>query len=255
MKVRNQVEYRVWGRHALFSDPVTRVGGEKFSYQIPTYQAVKGVTESIFWKPTIIWKIDQVRVMTAIRTEVKHIRPINYNTSGNTLSIYTYLADVEYQVRAHFEWNLNRPDLASDRDEHKYHNIARRMIERGGRRDIFLGTRECQAYVEPCEFGQGKSFYDDVPGELHFGLMFHSFAYPDETGQETLGVRFWRARMAQGGIVNYPPPEEIGPELCRELRGAAAKLFGEGNFSGLDEPGLAALAGEEEPYGLGTTAL
>ena len=40
MKVRNQVEYKVYGRYALFSDPVTRLGGEKFSYQVPTYQAL-----------------------------------------------------------------------------------------------------------------------------------------------------------------------------------------------------------------------
>ncbi len=29
------------------------------------------------------------------------------------------------------------------------------MIARGGRRGIFPGTRECQAYVEPCHFGSG----------------------------------------------------------------------------------------------------
>ena len=32
-------------------------------------------------------------------------------------SYYTYLCDVEYEVRAHFEWNLNRPDLEVDRNE------------------------------------------------------------------------------------------------------------------------------------------
>ncbi len=52
------------------------------------------------------------------------------------------------------------------------------MIERGGRRDVFLGTRECQGYVEPCKFGE-KGFYDDY-GEMSFGLMFHGFDYPDE---------------------------------------------------------------------------
>ena len=39
-KFRNTVEFQVSGNYALFSDPVTRVGGEKFSYQIPTYEAV-----------------------------------------------------------------------------------------------------------------------------------------------------------------------------------------------------------------------
>ena len=32
MKIRNQIEYCVWGNYALFSDPIARMGGEKFSY-------------------------------------------------------------------------------------------------------------------------------------------------------------------------------------------------------------------------------
>lgn len=54
-KKRNTIEYMVYGDYALFSDPVTRVGGEKTSYHIPTYEALKGITESIYWKPTIRW--------------------------------------------------------------------------------------------------------------------------------------------------------------------------------------------------------
>ena len=30
-KKRNSVEFKVTGRYAMFADPVTRVGGEKFS--------------------------------------------------------------------------------------------------------------------------------------------------------------------------------------------------------------------------------
>lgn len=58
------------------------------------------------------------------------MRPVKYN-GGNDLAYYTYLSDVEYQVRAHFEWNENRKDLADDRNENKHYDIARRMVERG----------------------------------------------------------------------------------------------------------------------------
>ena len=149
---RNSIEFRVWGRYALFTDPLTKVGGEKFSYQVPTYEALKGICKSIYWKPTLIWVVDEVRVMKRIRTQTKGTKPLNFG-GGNTLAIYTFLADAEYQVRAHFEWNNARPELGTDRNEHKHHNIAKRMLERGGRQDIFLGTRDCQGYVEPCEFG------------------------------------------------------------------------------------------------------
>ena len=92
MRYPNLVEFEVSGDYGLFSDPIMRVGGEKCSYHIPTYEALKGVLASVYWKPTIIWVVDAVRVMNPIRTEVKGIRPIKYN-GGNDLSYYTYLRD------------------------------------------------------------------------------------------------------------------------------------------------------------------
>ena len=54
MLERNSIEFKVWGRHALFTDPLTRIGGEKCSYHVPTYEALKGIAKSIYWKPTFI---------------------------------------------------------------------------------------------------------------------------------------------------------------------------------------------------------
>ncbi len=234
MGYRNTVEFQVSGAYALFSDPATRVGGEKTSYHIPTYEAVKGILQSVYWKPTIIWVIDEVRVMNLIQTESKGVRVPKYN-GGNDLSIYTYLKDVCYQVKAHFEWNENRPELAEDRNEHKHHNIAKRMIERGGRRDIFLGARECQGYVEPCSFGEGSGYYDAVD-ELAFGYMYHGITYADEAVRvEDFGkmtIRFFRPVMKKGILV-YPRPEECA--YHRAVREVPIKAFGEGNFCGFNE--------------------
>ena len=82
----NNVEFEVYGNYALFSDPIMRVGGEKCSYQVPTYEALKGILMSVYWKPTIIWYIDKVRVMNQIQTEVKGVRPIKYTGNGNDLA-------------------------------------------------------------------------------------------------------------------------------------------------------------------------
>ena len=93
---RNSIEFKVWGGYALFSDPITRIGGEKFSYQVPTYEAMKGIAESIYWKPSIIWFVDAVRVMKRIQTESKGIKTIVMDGSKpSDLSFYTYLKDVE----------------------------------------------------------------------------------------------------------------------------------------------------------------
>lgn len=217
---RTSIEFRTWGRYALFTDPVSRIGGEKCSYHIPTYEALKGVAKSIYWKPTLTWIIDQVRVMKHIRTQTKGTKPLNFG-GGNTLAIYTFLADVEYQVRAHFEWNLHRSELKADRIESKHLAIARRMLERGGRQDIFLGTRDCQGYAEPCAFGSGAGAYDTA-GELAFGLSFHGFDYPDETGKNELRTRFWMPKMVNG-VIRFIRPEDC--KVSRFVREMNCKQF------------------------------
>ena len=219
-KPHNSIEFKVSGRYALFTDPLTKVGGEKCSYHVPTYEALKGVAKSIYWKPTLIWVIDEVRVMKHIRTQTKGVKPMEFS-GGNSLAIYTFLADVEYQVRAHFEWNEHRTELSGDRIDGKHHAIAQRMVERGGRQDIFLGTRDCQAYAEACVFGEGVGALDDA-GELAFGLTFHGFDYPDETGDGKLHARFWRPTMVNG-VIRFQRPQD-----CVErkfIRGMTMKLF------------------------------
>ena len=230
MSHRNSIEFKVWARHALFTDPLTRIGGEKCSYQIPTYEALKGIAKSIYWKPTFIWVIDKVRVMKRIRTQTKGTKPLVFS-GGNDLSIYTFLADVEYQIRAHFEWNMHRPELKGDRIEGKHHCIAQRMVEKGGRQDIFLGTRDCQGYVEPCEFGAGSGAYDGE-GDLAYGLMFHGFDYPDETGDNKLHARFWKPTMTNG-FIHFDPNDRT---LCRNfVREMGVKKFGIESLRGVGD--------------------
>lgn len=204
------MSFRLWGRYAMFTDPITKIGGEKCTYHIPTYEAIKGVLKSIYWKPTLIWVVDRVRIVKPIRTQTKGTKPLVWG-GGNSLAIYTFLHEVEYQVEAHFEWNEHRPELVSDRIDGKHFSIAKRCLEKGGRQDIFIGVRDCQGYVEPCDFGEGEGHYDDID-ELSFGLMFHGFDYPDETGSKTLNTRFWRPVMCKG-VIDF-----IRPEHCDTKR-------------------------------------
>jgi CRISPR-associated protein Cas5d len=111
------------------------------------------------------------------------------------------------------------------------------MIERGGRRDIFLGTRECQGYVEPCKFGEGAGEYDNY-GELSFGLMFHGFDYPDEVEKDKFYARFWQPKMIDGVI------EFIQPEKCSIRKFVRTMKANPPASIGLEEEGL--LEGYEE---------
>ena len=226
MVEENILSFRVYGRKALYTDPITRVGGEKLSYPVPTFEAVKGIAESILWKPTIRLVPLRIRVMNPIRMRSEGIRPIAYN-GGNTLSQYTYLADVDYQVEFRFVWNEARPDLMHDRNENKYFFMFKRMIEKGGRRDVFLGTRECQAYIEPCIFGEGQGYYDkksesEDDSVIDFGVMLHGVDYPDEVGGDELRVRLWNCAM-KNGIIEFVSPEEC--TMVRTIRKAEKKTF------------------------------
>lgn len=229
----NLITYKVYGRYALFTDPLTRNGGEKNTLIVPTYQALKGITESLYWKPTLIWRIKRVKILNPIRTETKGIRPIKYS-GGNDLTRNTYLRDVAYLVDAYFVFNENRPDLSADFNENKHYFIAKRSLEKGGRRDIFLGTRECQAYIEPAAFDLEPSVYEGM-GEMDLGFQYHSISYPDENNKQQMTVKFWHPKMVNG-VIDFCQPEDCLDE--RILRTYNQKQFGPTNFTGLEESGL-----------------
>lgn len=225
----NKITYRVSARYALFTDPMSKLGGEKSTLMVPTAEALIGVTSSIYWKPSIKWIIDEVTILEPIRTESKGIRPIKYD-GGNDLAYYTYLREVSYLVTAHFEFNTLREDLKADFNEDKHYQIAKRSLARGGRRDVFLGTRECQAYVEEVT-GQEESCYKDMP-DMEFGLMFHSFVYPDQSGKSELDALFWYPKMKHG-VITYCLQEDCPRRVF--VKKMEPKAFSKNNYTFLNE--------------------
>lgn len=195
----NTVEFEVSGKYGLFCDPIFKLGGEKYSYLVPTHNALREFMMSIYSKPTIIWHIDAVRIMTPFRMESRSVLVPKYNSSQKDLSYYTYLRDCRYQIRAHFEWNMNHPEYEQDRNVHKHREIAKRAIQRGGFRDVFLGSRECQADVEPCVFGEGSGAFDNTPEKvldlMAYGITYADEAYSEET-KNKLTAHLWSPVMA-----------------------------------------------------------
>lgn len=104
------------------------------TYEIPTYEAIKGVLKSIYWKPTFEWIVDKVRVMNPIKMETRGVK-LPKLTGKNDLAYYTYLMDVRYQVTAHFEWNMNRSEFEMDRNREKHYGIfAKSLLQRRTKR-------------------------------------------------------------------------------------------------------------------------
>ena len=170
---------RIWGDYGLFSSAHSKPGGDKSSYLVPTKSALQGIADSCYFKPTFINRIDEVKVINEIKTETMGARTLMMNGS-NDLNSYTMIKSPEYLVKFHFEWNLDREDLAQDRNIKKHEAIMKRSLKKGGRRDIFLGTRECYGFVEKIdkeEYENAKSFYDGQ--SLSFGIMFSETSMVD----------------------------------------------------------------------------
>lgn len=176
-KRRNIITFKVYGKRALFAEPIMHMSGEKLSLQYPTYEALKGICESIYWRPTLIWVVEKVRIMNPIEMYTEGVRLLKADF-GPDLSYYTYLLDPCYIVQAHFTWNYKYVNLENDRNINKHSIIAQRALRSGGRRTPYLGTSECNGYVEPCKFEEGEGFYDGK--SIDFGYGYHGITYNDE---------------------------------------------------------------------------
>lgn len=208
--------YRLTGDYALFTEPSTKGGGERYSYSVPTHEALRGITSKIYWKPTIQIVIDEVKVINQIKRETHGVRTLTKtftNNQGVDRVHYTYLKDVEYLVKFHIEWNEGRLDLAHDRNAGKHMAMMERSIERGGRLPIFLGISECRGYVESLtedDYLNTQSIYDGVT--IPFGLMFNRFYYGDDGEVEletnTIMTTFADVTMVDG-VINYESVEEV----------------------------------------------
>lgn len=201
--------FKVKGPYGLFTRPESKSGGEKASYSIPTRQALNGIVDAIYFKPTFRNVVDEVKVINPALTAVMGIRALIGSGSKNSadLNYYSYLLNPEYLVKSYFVWNNARQDLAGDRNQKKHEEIFKRSLEKGGRRDAFLGTRECLATIEAIDedyYNTAKSYYDGK--KIQLGLMFQEFDYPS-SGKGKLVSYFDDIEMVDG-IIKFRDKEE-----------------------------------------------
>ena len=205
---------KVYGDRALITAPESKSGGEKFSSQIPTREMLRGIIDANYFKPVLRNVVDEVRIMNEIESYTQGTRLLLKNYKSD-LSAYTFLTNVCYYVKFHFEWNEAREDLKGDRNFKKHEAITERSLKRGGRRPIFLGVSECMGYIEELtegEYEHDEGHYDDK--NLGFGLMFNEFIYPDKPGGMLKAV-YVPSNMKKGRI-NYEELE--GQGIINEVR-------------------------------------
>lgn len=197
---------KVFGDRALITTPESKSGGEKISYQIPTWEMLRGILDANYFKPTICNIVDEVRVINKIESYTQGTRLLLSDYSSG-LSAYTYLSNVIYYVKYHFEWNLDRKDLEADRNFKKHEAITERSLKRGGRMPIFLGVSECLGYIEELtetEYEQDPGYYDAT--NLSFGIMFNGFIYPKEPNGVLVST--YAPMFMKNGRITYLRPED-----------------------------------------------
>jgi CRISPR-associated protein Cas5d len=222
------IVFIVRAERALFTRHDLRV--ERFTYPVPTFGALAGVLRSIYAKPTFYWVPTKILILKPIQYQNIQVNEVKDSvitqrpfiaSDRRVQKMQTYLYDVHYVVEAHFEWSGKQPE---DENLGKHLSIFQRSLDAGGRRDVFLGLRECTAIVEPIDekFNALKpeDRFDAVVDEqykewkrlgqtgltISIGLMFHGWDWSSaKDGTDT--PTFFHA-MVQDGILEYPHPDD-----------------------------------------------
>lgn len=219
--MNNSIKLRVWGDFACFTRPEMKV--ERFSYDVITPSAARGILEAIHWKPQIRWVIDRLHVLKPIRfTSLRRnelaaprksprmkipigaVRKAMQSGHGR-LGIYiederqpraaTVLRDVEYLIEAHF--NL----LFGDEPPAKHYEMFKRRAEKGQCfHHPYLGCREFDCQFAWLEGHPPRGAYAGT-GEHDLGYMLHDIDFADG-----MTARFFRAVMRHG-VIDVPPFE------------------------------------------------
>ena len=207
------VKVNVCGDYALFSRPELKV--ERYSYDIITPSAARGILEAIYWHPGMRWIIDKIYVKNPIqftsvrRNEVKSkILASNvlqaYNGADKTLYISTkedivqrasqLLCNVSYTIEAHFE--MTEKANASD-NPGKFKDIIMRRLRKGECFHApYFGCREFPVNFALCEEEEIHTAYD-VVAEKDLGIMLFDMDYSDP---ENIKPMFFRAVMRYGVV-------------------------------------------------------
>jgi len=229
MKIKSPpLVFSVRAERALFTRPDLRV--ERFTYPVPTFGALSGVLRSIYAKPAFYWVPTRVLILRPIQYQNIQINEVKdaiitqkpfIATERRVQKMQTYLYDVHYVVEAHFEWSGKEPE---DENLGKHLDIFRRSLEVGGRRDVFLGLRECTAIVEPiaAKFNALKpqDRFNAVFKEqqeiwkrtgqtgltMSIGLMFYGWEW-GTAKDETDTPMFFDAKVING-VLQYPHPDD-----------------------------------------------
>ena len=212
------IQVEVWGDYACFTRPEMKT--ERVSYDVMTPSAARGLLESIYWHPGLVWVIDRIYVCRPIRftnirrNEVKDVisaRKVKtvMETGQGELYLATpesiqqraamVLQDVRYVIDAHFEMTER---AAPGDNPGKFQEIIKRRLKRGQFYSMpYLGTREFPAHFCLCD--KLPPCPKELKGTRDLGWMLWDMDYSDP---QNITPKFFRASLVDG-VMTVPTLE------------------------------------------------
>ncbi len=218
------IKLKVWGDYACFTRPEMKV--ERVSYDVITPSAARGILEAIYWKPSIIWRIDKIHVLKPIRfTNIRRNELENKISVANAKSamknpeykLETFIEDkrqqraglilkeVAYLIYAHFEiTDKAGKDDPTDVKPEKHFAIFNRRASAGQCfSQPYLGTREFSANFSLIEDKLPESELPQDQRNKDLGWMLYDIDF-----DHNIEARFFRAEM-KDGVIDVPPYKEV----------------------------------------------
>lgn len=203
----------VWGDYACFSRPETKT--ERYSYDVMTPSAARGILEAIYWHHGLQWRIDSITVMNPIRFTTVRRNEVSAVASADTMRsamtsgkpapvIYTseriqqraatVLRDVRYVIEAHFVMTseANAGDTPA-----KFMSIFNRRASKGQCfHEPYFGCREFPLNFRLWESEETPQGFE--AGRRDLGLMLYDMDY---SNPKDIRPMFFRA-ILQDGVLN-----------------------------------------------------
>lgn len=209
------VSLEVWGDYACYTRAELKT--ERVSYDVMTPSAARGLLESLFWHPGLLWVVDRIHVCAPIRftnlrrNEVKSTvsarsaRTVMERGKGALYLVTSQdiqqraamlLRDVRYVIDAHFE--MTDRAAASD-NAGKFQDIIQRRIRKGQfYSQPYLGCREFPAQFKACE--ALPPCPEELKGVRDLGYMLWDLDYADP---ENITPLFFRV-VLRDGVLDVP---------------------------------------------------
>lgn len=205
---------RARGDLACFTRPEFKA--ERVSYEIPTPSALRGMIESIIWKPAIFWHIHEIALLKPIkfisirRNEVKDrasLRSQLYIEDSRTQRNTSALRDVDYIISASFQLT---PQMGERDSVEKFEQMFEYRLNSGKNfQQPYFGCREFVAHIEPAPASYkpveqgitrplGRMFYDFL--FANNGSLVQQLTFDAVIRSGTVAIPSWQEVLHEGRL-------------------------------------------------------